>query len=65
MVLAARCRADMGEVDGNRKGGGGMSCAGCKWFKDKKGHVPICSRYWKDRPEKCIDWRAKQGQRAK
>jgi hypothetical protein len=55
----------MGEVDGNWEGGGGMTCAGCKWFKDKKGHVPICARYWKDRQEKCIDWRAKQGQRVK
>lgn len=39
------------------------TCQGCKWYKDKKGYVPQCTRYNSDRPTRCLDFRHKQGQR--
>jgi len=42
-----------------------MSCVGCKFYKHAPGRKPVCERYWKDEPVRCIDFRRKQGQRAK
>lgn len=41
-----------------------MTCVGCKWLESRKGRIQVCTRYWKDHPVRCINWRAKQGQRA-
>jgi len=42
-----------------------MTCKGCKYHEHKKGRHPICTRFWKDEPVRCLDFRHKQGQRVK
>jgi hypothetical protein len=42
-----------------------MTCKGCKYFSHPINRHPICKRFLKDEPVRCIDFRHKQGQRVK
>lgn len=42
-----------------------MTCTGCKHYKHTHGRKPVCEKYRKDEPVRCLDFRHKQGQRVK